>query len=158
LPIIKLETKINSTLEICFDLSRNIDLHKISTAETNEEAIEEITTGLINLGEFVTWRATHFGVTQKLTSKITVFKPPFHFRDEQLKGIFKLLVHDHFFELKDGVVIKRDKFEFQSSLGIIGRIFNGLILKKYLTRLLAERNKIIKEYAETGKWKQLLEI
>jgi hypothetical protein len=39
MPIIELTTEIKSTIEICFDLSRSIDLHKISTAYTNEEAI-----------------------------------------------------------------------------------------------------------------------
>ena len=33
------------------------------------------TSGLIGLGEEVTWRARHFGVTQHLTSKITAFDP-----------------------------------------------------------------------------------
>jgi hypothetical protein len=86
MPIIKLTTEINSTLEICFDLSRSIDLHKISTSKTNEEAIEGKTKGLINLNETVTWKATHFGVRQKLTSKITAFDRPYYFVDEQTKG------------------------------------------------------------------------
>ena len=51
MPKIELKTEINSTLEICFDLSRSIDLHKISTAKTNEEAIEGTTSGLINLNK-----------------------------------------------------------------------------------------------------------
>ena len=57
MPTIKLETIIKSTIETCFDLSRSIDLHRISTANTNEKAIDGITKGLINLNEFVTWRA-----------------------------------------------------------------------------------------------------
>ena len=83
MPKIELITSIRSTPEICFDLSRSIDLHQISTAKTNEKAIAGIITGLINLGETVTWEATHFGITQKLTSKITAFKRPFHFRDDR---------------------------------------------------------------------------
>ena len=39
MPAIELETKINSDIETCFDLSRSIDLHQISTAGTNERAI-----------------------------------------------------------------------------------------------------------------------
>ena len=70
MPKIEITTEINSTLEICFDLARSIDLHKISTAKTNEEAISGRTTGLIELNESVTWEATHFGIKQKI---------PFHF-------------------------------------------------------------------------------
>ncbi|CAN5806307.1 hypothetical protein BH11BAC4_BH11BAC4_14910 [soil metagenome] len=84
MPTIEIETTINASMELYFDLSRSIDLHQISTAATNEKAIDGKTTGLINPGEFVTWQATHFGISQKLTSTITHFNRPFHFRDEQL--------------------------------------------------------------------------
>ena len=39
MPKIELTTEIQSTIEICFDLSRSIDLHNISTQQTNEQAI-----------------------------------------------------------------------------------------------------------------------
>ena len=119
MPLIELQTKIKSTIEICFDLSRSIDLHKISTAHTKEKAIDGVTAGLINLNEFVTWQAVHFGVKQKLTSKITAFKRPFHFRDEQVKGAFKFIIHDHYFTIKNDVVIMKDVFSFQSPFGFL---------------------------------------
>ena len=40
MPKIVLKTKIKAELEVVFDLSRSIDLHKISTQQTNEEALE----------------------------------------------------------------------------------------------------------------------
>lgn len=42
----------------------------------------------------------------------------------------------------------RDVFVFESPLGIIGKLFNWLILKKYMTQFLVERNKVIKDEAE----------
>lgn len=156
MPIIELETSINSPIEICFDLSRSIDLHRISTIGTNEEAIEGRTTGLIELGEHVTWQATHFGIRQKLTSKITAMEKPVHFRDEQQKGIFKFIVHDHYFEQKSGHILMRDIFFFESPFGLIGRLFNKIILTRYLTKFLLRRNQMIKEYAESDKWKVVL--
>jgi ligand-binding SRPBCC domain-containing protein len=156
MPTITLETYIKADIEICFDLSRSIDLHKISTEKTNEEAIDGRIAGLINHNEFVTWQATHFGVKQKLSSKITEFKRPFHFRDEQIKGAFKYIIHDHYFELQGDKVVMKDTFEFQSPFGILGRIVDRLILTKYLTKLLVTRNSIIKEFAETTKWKTVL--
>ena len=117
MPNIILETKINSDIETCFDLSRSIDLHKISTAKTNEIAIDGTISGLINLNEFVTWEATHFGIRQKLTSRISAFESPKYFRDEQIKGIFKFIIHDHYFESQNGITIMKDIFNFQSSFG-----------------------------------------
>jgi ligand-binding SRPBCC domain-containing protein len=158
MPIIKLETHINSDIEICFDLARSIDFHQISTSKTNEKAIQGRTSGLINLDETVTWQATHFGVKQKLTSKITAFERPIHFRDEQTKGIFKYIIHDHYFEKRDNLLIMKDVFNFQSPFGILGNIFDALILKRYLTNFLKDRNRLIKEYAETTKWKSVLDV
>ena len=154
--VITLETSIKAGIEICFDLSRSIDLHQVSTAHTNEKAIDGITTGLINLGEYVTWQATHFGIRQELSSKITAFDRPFHFRDEQVKWPCKYIIHDHSFEVQGGYVVMKDIFSFLSPFGIIGRIFDKIVLAGYLKKLLTTRNDVIKEYAETGKWKSVL--
>ncbi len=156
MPTIILETIIKSNIDTCFDLSRSIDLHEISTANTNERAIDGTTSGLINLNECVTWKAKHFGVTQTLTSKITAFDRPHHFRDEQQKEAFKYIIHDHYFKAFADKVIMKDIFKFQSPLGYIGKLIDKLLLTGYLKKLLLHRNEIIKEYAESEKWKSLL--
>ncbi len=156
MPKIELNTFIRSNIETCFDLARSIDLHILTTSKTNEKAIDGKLSGLIDSGEFVTWEATHFGVRQRLTSKITVYDRPFHFRDEQIKGIFKFIKHDHYFEeINDGVMMK-DVYEYEAPFGFLGRIAEKLILTNYLKRFLEERNEIIKEYAETDLYKSLL--
>ncbi len=145
---IVLVSEINSTPEVCFDLSTNIDLHLISASQTMEEAIGGRTSGHIGLGETVTWRATHFGIRQNLTAKITAFKRPYYFKDEQIKGAFKKLSHEHFFEKVNGKVIMTDILEFETPYGLFGKLFERLILTNYLKRFLATRNHIIKEFAE----------
>lgn len=156
MPKIELTTYINSTIEICFDLATSIDLHKLSTSRTNEQAIAGTTSGLIKLNETVTWEATHFGIRQQLTSKITAYDRPFHFRDEQIKGAFKSIKHDHYFEKNGNEIIMKDVFEFESPYGIFGQLFNNLILTKYLTKFLIIRNNLIKDFAESEKWKTIL--
>ena len=156
MPTINLETIIKADIQICFDLARSIDLHKISTARTQEKAIAGVTTGLVNTNDFVTWQATHFGIRQHLTSKISIVEPYTHFRDEQQKGAFKYFKHDHYFTTENGIVSMIDNFEFSSPYGLIGKLFDKLILTNYMKQFLIERNQIIKEYAETGKWKSVL--
>lgn len=156
MPEIILHTLIKSDIQICFDLSRSIDLHKLSTVQTNETAISGKTSGLIGPNEFVTWQATHFGIQQKLTSTITAFDPPYHFRDEQLKGAFKFFTHDHYFEQKDNLVLMRDTFHFQSPFGFAGKIFDKIVLTDYLSAFLIVRNNMIKEFAESGQWRLVL--
>lgn len=145
---IVLETLINAPVEVVFNLSRSIDIHMQSTAKTNERAIAGRTQGLIEEGEFVTWQAKHLGITQKLTVKITEMRPPFYFRDEMLKGAFKSMRHEHFFEPVDGKTLMRDVFDFESPAGPIGRLFNAVFLTNYMRGFLLERNAIIKEVAE----------
>ncbi|MBL7697876.1 MAG: SRPBCC family protein [Chitinophagaceae bacterium] len=158
MPNIELQTIIHAPIERCFDLARSIDLHKLSTGGTNEEAIAGVTTGLISGGEEVTWRAKHFGITQTLSSRITAFERPYYFRDEMIKGAFKMIRHDHIFEEKQGYTLMSDKFRFESPGWIFGDIFNTLVLKKYLGSLLKKRNNIIKQVAETDQWKEILTV
>jgi ligand-binding SRPBCC domain-containing protein len=156
MPKIEMTTIIDAPVGLCFDLARSIDLHKISTEGTDEEAIDGVTTGLIELDQFVTWRARHFGITQQLTSKITAFERPNYFRDEMTKGAFRSIKHDHLFEAKGSITKMKDIFEFEAPYGILGQLFNSLFLCSYLRSLLERRNRIIKEVAESGKWKSIL--
>lgn len=148
MPVIKLYTYINADRQIVFDLSRSIDLHQISTQQTNEKAIAGRLTGLIELNETVTWRARHFGVTQELTSKITEFDNGIYFVDEMIKGIFKSIRHEHHFVKKGGGTLMTDIFNYVSPLGVLGKIADVLFLSNYLKDLLIKRNNVIKEYAE----------
>lgn len=158
MPVIKLETIIQAERNIVFDLSRSIDLHRISTSYTNEIAIAGKTSGLINLNESVTWRAKHFGINQKLTSKITEFKRPECFTDEMVSGAFKSFRHEHHFsEIADGTLMT-DIFDYKSPFGMLGSLADKLFLKNYMVQLLEKRNLVIKSYAESDKWKQILNI
>jgi ligand-binding SRPBCC domain-containing protein len=148
MPIITLETYINADKQTVFDLARSIDLHQISTKHTNEKAIAGRLSGLIELNETVTWQARHFGITQKLTSKITQFESPDFFVDEMLSGAFKSIKHEHRFLEQESGTLMIDIFDYVSPLGILGRITDRMFLCSYLKELLINRNSVIKEYAE----------
>ena len=148
MPTIHLTTFILAKPEVVFDLSRNIDLHQVSTKHTNEIVIAGRMSGLIELGESVTWRAKHFGFVQDLTSKITAFDQPNSFTDEMVKGAFKSFKHEHIFEQKEEGTNMIDIFHYVSPLGILGKIADLLFLKRYMENLLVNRNLTIKEYAE----------
>ena len=148
MPVIELSTLIDAPVERCFGVSRDIDVHVASTAHTGERAIAGRTTGLIELGETVTWRAKHFGIWQNLTSRITHFKYPDYFADEMVSGAFKSFIHEHHFIGLNGQTVMKDRFEYQSPYGLFGRFADWLFLRSYMTRLLEKRNKVIKEVAE----------
>lgn len=148
MPVIKLETCIHAPIEMCFDISRNIDIHLESTKHTGETAIAGKTSGLIGLGESVTWRAKHLGVWQTLSTKITSYTYPTYFVDEMIQGAFSNMKHEHIFEKNERYTLMIDVFQFKSPLGFIGRIFNALYLTAYMRRMLLHRNAVIKQQAE----------
>lgn len=151
MPIITLETFINADKQTVFDLARSIDLHQVSTKHTNEKAIAGRLSGLIELNETVTWQARHFGITQKLTSKITGFATPDFFVDEMLQGAFKSIRHEHRFIAYANGTLMIDIFNYVSPVGIFGKIADALFLSRYLKDLLVKRNAVIKEHAEKGR-------
>ncbi|TDW99784.1 SRPBCC family protein [Dinghuibacter silviterrae] len=151
MPTIRLTTRIQAPPERCFDLSRSIDLHTISTASSGERAIAGRTTGLIGLGETVTWEARHFGVRQRLTSRITAFERPVFFVDEMVRGAFRSIHHEHRFSADGEATIMQDTFTYVSPLGWLGRAADVLFLERYMRQLLLERNAVIRGYAESGK-------
>ncbi|MFC7440426.1 SRPBCC family protein [Laceyella putida] len=148
MPVIKIECYINAPIETCFDLARSIDVHMQSVFHTEEKAVAGVTTGLIGLRQSVTWEAVHFGVKQRLTSKITEFDPPKYFVDEMVSGAFKRFRHEHIFlECGNGTKMI-DIFDYTSPLGWLGNIADKLFLAKYMERLLSQRNQYIKIIAE----------
>ena len=156
MPNIHLTTFIAAPVERVFDLSRNIDLHKQSMTKHKEEAIAGIRFGLIEKDETVTWKAKHLFKTRILRSRITEMKKPMIFVDEQAKGDFKMMKHEHHFKPCENGTIMIDLIHFETPYGMMGRWFNALYLTKYLRRLIEQRNNTIKEFAETDKWKKLL--
>lgn len=153
---IHLTSFIAAPIERVFDLSRSINLHQISTASTHEKAIDGVMTGLINKNETVTWQAKHLFKTRQFTSKITEMQSPDFFIDEMIKGDFKSFHHEHHFKAATNGTIMIDLINFETPYGNFGKIVNSIFLKSYLEKFLIKRNQVIKEYAETQKWKAIL--
>ena len=145
---IRIETWIAAPAERCFDAARDLDLHVKSVGNTNERAVAGRTSGLIELGEEVTWRARHFGVVQHFTSRIMAFDRPRYFQDAMQRGAFRSFVHDHYFDVQGERTKMIDVVAFSAPLGILGRIAEKLLLRRYLTRMLSTRAQVIKEAVE----------
>ena len=71
-------TLIRAPIDRVFDLSRSVEVHLLANVHGNEQALATggVTTGLVDLGQQVTWRAKHFGLWHNLTSEATAVEPP----------------------------------------------------------------------------------
>jgi ligand-binding SRPBCC domain-containing protein len=154
---LRLSTPIAAPPERVFDLARSIDLHHRSLDWTHEVPVAGRTSGLIGLDEWVTWRAWHLGVRQRLTSRISAFDRPRYFQDVMVRGAFAWMEHDHWFDAAPGGgTVLRDEMRFAAPLGILGRAVERLVLRRYMTRFLERRNAVIQRVAESEAWRELL--
>ena len=152
-------TIIRAPIERCFDLARSVEVHLLGNVHFEESAVAVggRTAGLVDLGERVTWRAKHFWLWHELTSKITQMQRPAYFEDVMERGIFRSMKHAHYFrELTAAQTEMRDVFAFSAPRPILGRVVEVLFLRRYMQKLLQERNEVIRRVAESDEWKLYL--
>jgi ligand-binding SRPBCC domain-containing protein len=146
MPKIHLETFVAAPIELCFDLNLNVQIHE---AAGHGRAVAGMTQGQLQLGDTVTWEAVHFGVRQRLTSKIVACERPHMFVDEMQRGAFAHWRHTHRFTTLNGGTKIIDEVDYASPLGWLGKIADALFLKNYMTRFLIHHNTHFKRMAET---------
>ena len=147
---IRLETVIAAPTGDCFGLSLSVDAHTASMRRSGESAIGGVTSGIMKLGDTVTWRARHFGIVFRMTSAITEYQYPSRFVDEQLHGPFRRWRHEHTFAATaNGETVMTDVVQFQSPVGPLGFLADRLVLDRYMPHLLRQRNAWLKTTLET---------
>src|SRR5437868_2528532 len=103
-----------------------MSLHCTTAARTKECAVAGVTEGLIEVGDWVTFEAVHFGIRQRFTAKITEFEAPSRFVDEMVQGAFKSMKHIHEFAHAARGTRMPDTLHWISPLGILGILANRL--------------------------------
>lgn len=145
---IELHTHISAPIGICFNLSRDLDLHLESMTFSNERAIAGRTGGLIEDGEAVTWEARHLGRKWRMTSHITEMVSPTRFVDQMVEGPFAAYRHEHRFQESANGTRMIDVVDFNAPFGLLGKVADAIFVTAFLRRLLTSRNNLIKLKAE----------
>jgi ligand-binding SRPBCC domain-containing protein len=156
MPFIHLTTFIAAPQDRVFDLSRSVDVHKTSMKRHEEKIVDGTLTGLMNVGDTVTWTAKHLFKQRRLKIKITKLQAPEYFTDEQEEGDFRIMKHEHYFKSIQNGTIMIDQLHFETPYGWLGRVINSVYLEKHMTELVKERNATIKQIAEGNLWTQYL--
>jgi ligand-binding SRPBCC domain-containing protein len=148
MPTIVLETFIAAPAQVCFDLVRDVRVHTRTTARTHDMAASGTTARPIGLGQTVTFEGTHLGVRQRLKVEVVEFERPLLFVDEMIEGAFKSFRHVHEFIDDRGSTLMRDTLEWKSPFGLIGKVFDKLLLERHMAELVTTRNAELKRLAE----------
>ncbi len=149
----EVRTDIDAPIEVVFDLARDIGVHVASQAGARERVVAGVTSGPIGPDQSVTFRARHFGVWFSLTSRIVVCERPHRFVDEQIRGPFRSIRHEHLFVESDHAVTMIDRVAFTAPAGPIGRVVERLVLARHLHDLITQRGAFLKVEAErAARW------
>jgi len=62
-----------------------------------------------------------------------------------IEGAFKRFDHDHIFEQHDGLVKITDIFDYESPFSFFGKVFDFIILTRYMTNFSAHEMRRLKE-------------
>jgi ligand-binding SRPBCC domain-containing protein len=79
-----------------------------------------------------------------------VFQPPGYFQDRMVRGAFRFLEHDHYFEPAEGGRTNMiDVLRFSAPFGPIGWLAERTFLGRHLRRFLEARGLALKAMAES---------
>jgi ligand-binding SRPBCC domain-containing protein len=130
---------IGAVPERVFDLKLDVDVHAASQHGSGETAATRDGRRRLLLGDEVTFRARHFGIRWRMTSRITAYERPCRFVDEQIRGPFRMLRHEHLFAPAGAGTTMTDRMTIAAPLGPLGALVTRLILAPHLRRLLQQR-------------------
>ena len=156
MPTIHLTTFIAAPIERVFDLSRNLTIYKTLISGRKEKLSSGSASNLMTHGETLTFQAKHFGKTRLITTRVMDLKKPSTIVQEQVKGDLLHFKHEHHFKPVENGTILIDMIDFACPRDVVGKIMGKLYLKKYLEAYVNKRNSLIRQYAETEKWRAVL--
>ena len=81
----------------------------------------------IILGTVVDYRLRLYTIQSRWQSEITIWRPPYEFVDEQIRGPYRLWIHKHQFYEKTGSTIIQDTVRYQLPLWPLGEVVFPLI-------------------------------
>ncbi|MFI5495154.1 SRPBCC family protein [Actinoplanes sp. NPDC051859] len=149
--VIEVVSLIHAAPTTVFDLELDVDVHADSLAGSRETATIASGRRHLTLGDEVTFRARHFGLPWQMTSRITGYERPQSFVDEQTRGPFHTMRHEHHFEdVGDGRTRMIDRMSVRAPFGPLGAFATKALLTPYLRRLLTRRADHIKRLAESA--------
>ena len=108
-----------------------------------------LTPGTIEMrpGATIDYRLSLRGVPIRWRSEITAWEPPFRFVDEQRRGPYRLWVHEHRFEEREGGTLASDRVRY-AVWG--GRMVDRVLVRPDLERVFQYRRTVLRGIFESA--------
>ena len=149
MPLIEHKQFIKAPIDSCFDLARDVRVHTQTVLKRKVKAVGGMTKGLPVEGNSVTWESVHFGIKQRVTTRVIFMEKPYSFVEKMVKGPFRYSIHIHEFIEEEAGTIMIDHFQYKSRFSPIGVLIDKLFLAKYIEKLIVARAIELKKIAET---------
>jgi ligand-binding SRPBCC domain-containing protein len=136
-------TVINKTLSEVFEFFSNAEnLNKITPPDMQFKILTPLPI-IIKKGTLIDYKIKVNGIPFKWQTEISEREPNKRFVDKQLKGPYRVWIHEHTFEEKDGKTIMNDHVQFLSPGWFLEPIINKLFIEKKVKGIFAYREKIL---------------
>lgn len=95
----------------------------------------------IGVGELLNYRLRIRGFPVRWQSKITAWEPPHRFVDEQIRGPYRLWIHEHNFEARNGGTFVRDDVRYSLPFDLL---LHKLVVRPDVERIFAYRTESLR--------------
>ena len=148
---------ITAPIARVFDLVRSVDAHTATSGGIGGLAVGGKTSGLAQIGDVTVWSARFFGLRFKLATRVSALESPHCLTETLERGLFTEFGHVYTLRpLESGAVELTDAFNFRSPLGVIGAVFDELILKPVMTKAMTARLEGLRAIAQGDDWRRFL--
>jgi ligand-binding SRPBCC domain-containing protein len=96
----------------------------------------------IDAGTLIDYRLRWRGIPLRWRTRIDEWDPPHRFVDRQLRGPYRLWVHEHRFTAVDGGTVMEDSVDFAAPGG---RLVGRLLVRPDVERIFAHRRRVLRE-------------
>ncbi len=103
----------------------------------------------LSVGSVAVVETRLFGlVPVQWVARHTAYDPPRMFEDVQVEGPFRAWRHRHIVEPHEKGSVLRDEVDFETPLGVLGRVAAPLLVEPRLRRLFEYRHRVTREWCE----------
>lgn len=138
-------TYINQSIEEVFDFFSKAENLNLLTPPFLKFKILTPLPIKMGVGTFIDYKIILNGIPFKWKTKISKWEQNKVFVDEQIKGPYKVWIHEHKFEMVESGVKMTDTVQYQSPGWIFEPIINKLYIESKVKEIFAYRKKVLLE-------------